>query len=124
MIKRLIALAIALTIVASFSMTAFAYEADCYISGGGSQDLHQLYMPAGSYTGRVGVTTFSRSDSSSSLQVVLYGKGFTACQGTFSSSNSSVTNGYTLGGLTLMHCGAEEYGSGTVNARVTWDYAY
>ena len=115
MIKRLIALAITLTI---------AYEADCYISGGGSQDLHQLYMPAGSYTGRVGVTTFSRSDSSSSLQVVLYGKGFTACQGTFSSSNSSVTNGYTLGGLTLMHCGAEEYGSGTVNARVTWDYAY
>ena len=124
MIKRLVALAIALTTVVSFSMNAFAYSTSRTFSTSDSQELHQLYMPAGSYTGRVGVTSFSRTDSSSSLNVVLYGPGFTACQGTFSSSNSSVTNGYSLGGLTLMHCGAEKYGSGTVTAGVTWDYAY
>lgn len=123
MLKKLMAVVLTIGTVFAFSLNSLAYSRSITFSDSESLEVDHLYMPAGSYKGKVGISSITNTSSSVPfVNEVLYGPGFVVLDKTYSGVNSDTKN-YSLGGLTDMHFSVERVGSANFTANVIWEYS-
>lgn len=123
MLKRITAVVITTVMVLSLAVTSLAYSTNVSVQAQSSVNVHSQNIPAGSYTGRVGVNSMTCTVPNPKLKTTLSGPGFTVVSTSFTSAGST-TQGYSLAGLTQMKFSVKNQCSGRIDANVTWDYNY
>ena len=123
MLKRIISIVVVFATVFTFAANSLAYSRSVTFTTNDAYEIHAQNMPAGSWTGRIGVNSMTSNNSSPKLYEVLYGPGFVVVATEFTSTGSTTQN-YYLAGLTYMHFSAEKRSSQNITATVVWDYNY